>query len=1146
MRFKSLGMKTSAVAIFCVLGFGMARGQSTNSGDIRGVVTDPTGALVPDATVTVVNVNTGVTKVLKTNQDGLYDTSSIVVGTYSVTFDRAGFTKYSRPSLSIPVGVSTVNAVLKVGATTSEVVVSSDLPLLDTETGSQQTTFEAKSMQVLPNVGQDWQNFAILIPGASGVSNATNPGQEISANGNLPYSNVLSDGASTTLGASQNSDVDTFETVQEVQISTSAFSAQYGIGGIIFNQITKGGTDKFHGSAYDYFNSSQFNAPNYRFGAIGSNAIPFDRRNNFGASIGGPIALPLLHLRKKAFFYFNYDQIVDHGSATGTNDIPIAAVMGGDFTGQSMIYDPTTQTIGHDSKGNPYPIRQSFLSEYGSNAVPAALFDKVAVNFQKLYPTPTNHIAGGYFQTGQVNGQGVLQKNFYASVPQSNPDKKYFGRIDYDINPRNRLTYSMTEGDNSALYPNTVTALPVGATTGDVSRLNTQLTDVWTLSPHLVNEARFGFTYQGNFFTDETFGQNYPQQLGFQFAKANEIPGVQFVTNYPYAWIEPESGQYIYKENVFDPSDVVTLIRGKHVIHAGGEVGIYRNDQTPYAQINPGTFQFSGQYTQHWSLNAQGVASADSGTGTDYADFLLGDALNWGAQNGSEYGARLKNPQFFIQDDYKVRPNLTLNLGVRYQIREGLSEVHGDVGSYDPTITNTANNTKGAYWYGVTHTNGRTALEDNKYSTVLPRVGFSWLPYPNMTIRGGFGIYAYNLSIDTYGTGLGIVNTQSGNYQDPTNGITPGIILDGPGTENLTGAPLPFTLAGSSPTRFNGQSAVYTAYNTPDPKIYQWNLAVQQAIGTNMTFQLAYVASHGFDLNFPTDINQVPTADLGSNDAQFRPNQNYTNISGSTNDAISNYNSLQASIQRRLVRGVSFDFNYTWSHFLDDQDSSGWGSHAGPISRNYADAPSNYSNSNFDVRNAFKGRIVYEVPVGRGRAFLNHNWLVDELLGGYQISSTMQFRSGNPFSVFATSQNTYSEPGQSSSPFVNYSGAPFTPAGGHSNTEWYNPAAFTLPANGTFGNVRRNSVYGPGVEVANLSAGKKFDIHENVKLQIRIDATNAFNHPSFGQPNGNLTTGKGQLVGQPFSQAGSFPTSAQITGVSVGGRALQGGIRLEF
>ena len=752
---------------------------------------------------------------------------------------------------------------------------------------------------MLPNVGQDWQNFAILIPGSAGLPGNTNPGQEISANGNLPYNNVLSDGSSTSLGTSGNSDVNIFETVQEVQISTSAFSAQYGIGGIIFNQISKGGTSQFHGTAYDYFQSSQFNSNGNYLYTGGQAKLPVARYrfNNFGASLGGPIAIPGTGLGKKAFFYFDYDQVIDNNTAQGVNDIPTPAVMAGDFTGQSLLYDPTTQTIGHDANGTAYPIRKTFLSEYGTNAVPAALFDKVSANFQKFYPTPTNHIPSGVFSAGQVNAQGVIQRNFAAQVPVQIPARRYFGRIDYDINSKNRLTGSVTQGDNPGQQVNEVTASPIGYGSSDISRLNVQITDVTNFSPHLINEARFGFTYQGNFFGDASLGRGYPAALGFQYAKADEVPGVQFYTNYPYAWIQPEGSQFIYKENVFDPSDVVTFIKGRHVMHFGGEVGIYRNDNTPYGQINPGTLGFAGNYTANYHI-VNGIASRDFNTGADYADFLLGDANNWSAQNGGEYGARLKNPQFFFQDDFKVRPNLTLNLGIRYQVRLGINEVKGNVGTYDPTVINPANGQLGAYWFGATHANGRTGLQDNKESTILPRVGFSYLPTPSMTIRGGFGVYAYNLSLDTYGGGLGNVNTSSGSGGDATNGVLPYTTFGGPGIVVATGQPLPYATPGTSPARFNGQNAQYTAYHTPDPKIYQWNVGIQQAIGADNVFELSYVASHAFDLNFQTDLNQVPTIDNQFNNIKYRPNPNYIQINGSTNDGISNYDSLQAQLNR--------------------------------------------------------------------------------------------------------------------------------------------------------------------------------------------------------------------------------------------------------
>src|SRR5580704_11959494 len=318
--------------------------QSTNSGDIRGSVTDSSGALIPGVTVTVLDVDTGVAKDFTTNDSGLYDTSSIVTGSYSVTFTKDGFEKLVRGPVSVQVGFTKVDAQLNVGATSQEVTVSTDVPLLQTETSEQSTTLEAKSMQQLPQVaggsGVSWENFMVLLPGASGTPSSnqgsSNPGQEVAINGNLPYSNILADGASTTLSHSQNANPAVFETVAELQVNTSSFSAQYGVGGAIFNQITKGGTSQFHGAAYDYFQNDALTAHS----AFTTGAIPFLRYNNFGFSVGGPI------LKKKMFFYFDYDQIVNHGNSTATNSVPTTAVMAGDFTGMQNIYDPTTQTMG--------------------------------------------------------------------------------------------------------------------------------------------------------------------------------------------------------------------------------------------------------------------------------------------------------------------------------------------------------------------------------------------------------------------------------------------------------------------------------------------------------------------------------------------------------------------------------------------------------------------------------------------------------------------------------------------------------------------------------------------------------------------------------------------------------------------------------
>jgi TonB dependent receptor len=567
---------------------------------------------------------------------------------------------------------------------------------------------------------------------------------------------------------------------------------------------------------------------------------------------------------------------------------------------------------------------------------------------------------------------------------------------------------------------------------------------------------------------------------------------------------------------------------------------------------------FDGSYTENWTVNDSGVASSNSKSGEEYADFLLGYARNWNASVSPEYGVRLKKPQMFIQDDWKPKGNLTINLGLRYEISHGYNEVKGNMATFDPTVTNPATGTAGAYWFGETKANGRSSMQANVFSTVMPRVGFSWLVHPNTTVRGGFGVYSYNWSTDNYGSGLGASVSSSGSYNDQSNGIYPTTKFDGPGTLFPLGGgapgPLPYTAASQDPTRFNGQTVSYNDYHTPIPKIYQWNFGMEWQLSTNTVATMSYVGSHGFNLTFPTNINAVPLNQLSSSDVSGCGTGSpvncavaypiYQQINGNLYQAISNYNSLQTTITKRLQHGFSYSANYTWSHFLDDQDSSGWGTHAGPTPYQYAstltvnNASKNYGNSNFDTRNSFKGFVIYQLPFGKGRAYLNKNWFEDVTVGGWQISGILIVASGNPFQVYAT-DNTYQNAG---SQYPNWSGVSPRPA--HRGiAEWYNPAAFTNPGNGNFGNSGRNQLTGPGFNTENMSALKEFHLPwERMAFSIRCDATNVFNHPTFSPPQGQLAGDSGPGTEYTTTSNGGN----QITGVQIGGRQLQLGARLSF
>ena len=1090
----------------------VAFGQATNSGDIRGTVTDSGGALVPGVSVTVLNVDTGVTKKYVTDGAALYDTSSIVNGTYKITFEKEGFKTFVRGPITVLVGTTTVNAKLEVGSTSEEITVTNNVPLLETESGQQETTLTSEQMSQLPQVGQDWQNFTILLPGASGMTaggqnHNANPGQEVSINGNLPYSNILSDGASTTLPESTNADVSTFETVAELQVTDSNFSAQYSQGGAIFNQIHKSGTGQFHGSVYEFAQNDAFNAKGYGFG--NNISVPFLRYNHYGASIGGPV------LKKKMFFYFDYDKISNTGSANGYATVPTTAMLSGDFTGLPTIYDPTSQVVAQGPNG-PTVTRRSFAQEYGQgNKIPGNLIDPVAKAIAAYYPTASNPTPGGRFVPGTII-DGVSTNNYYYSFKYPNSTTTYFGRLDYDVNSKNRITVSETDRDNPSLSPY-IFNCPVNCGGADGSSDSAQVSDVWTFSPSLINEARFGFAQEHYLIFPDSLNQNYPQKLGLKFSRVDEFPNISISGQNCCA--APQSGTHAsYIQYVFDPSDVVTLIRGKQVLHFGAESLVYRRDGGAWGDLNGANLSYNGAYTQS--------TVGDGTTGMAFADFLLGQTQSWSANVSPFYGARMKSPQIFVQDDIKLKPNLTVNLGVRYQIQTGVSEQNGNVSTFDPSVPNPVTGTNGAFWYGETHANGRTKLIAPTYNTFLPRFGASWLPMPNTTVRGGVGLFAYPYRLDENGAGLGNSLAAQGSLTDQTNGITPVVLL------SSSGSNLPFGTSNQNPAAYAGQGISYTALHTPFSRILEWSLAVQRELGTNMVAEIAYVGSHGYDLYFPFDLNQVPAGKLGPNDnPSGRPYPYYQGISANLQNGYSNYNSLQAAITKRLTHGVSFNFNYTWSHFLDTQDAGNGGQ--GNQVYQVADPSVNYGPSQFDVRNAFKGNAIYVLPFGTGQTFLNHSRFLNEFVGGWEVTTTIVLSTGNPFTPTINGpNNSYSQAGAW---FPNVLGDPRLAS--RNTQRWFNPGAFTAPSNGTFGNARRDSVYGPGVEVVNLSAGKTFAFVEKTSLKIQLDAFNAFNHTNFGLPSAGLTC---STPGTPCTGAGV------ISSTSVSGRTLELGARLAF
>ena len=389
---------------------GLGRAQNTNSVDIRGTVTDASRALLPDVTVTVTNDDTGVSKEFVTNGEGIFDTVSTLPGNYTITFSKAGFEKLVHGPVALQVGTATVDASLNVGSTTQQIVVSSDVQAMHTESPEVESTFNTQALASLPNVTPSWQNFVKMLPGASGTprSNAgsSNPGVAMSINGTLPYySSYLVDGGTVRLPHSANIDSQITESIAEVSIVATSFSAQYGSGGNVFNMISKTGSNQWHGVAYEYLQNDALNARDY----FNSGAKAKLRFNNFGGSFSGPMP----KLKDKMFFYFDYDQITKPNQSTQITTVPTDAMKQGYFDPAvfGVINDPAT--------GLPFP----------GNQIPLGRFDPVAVAIQKYYQEP--------------NIPGLVANNYRYLQTSSSPSRITFGRLDYNLSEKNRINFTI-------------------------------------------------------------------------------------------------------------------------------------------------------------------------------------------------------------------------------------------------------------------------------------------------------------------------------------------------------------------------------------------------------------------------------------------------------------------------------------------------------------------------------------------------------------------------------------------------------------------------------------------------------------------------------------------------------------------------------
>lgn len=1068
---------------FVAAGTHYAVAQNANSGEIKGTVTDTTGAVIPDVQVTIENVQTGIVIHTATDGDGVYDVPSISPGEYSITFAKPGFSSAVRNGITLHVATIAINAMLKVGAATQKVVVTAATPLLQTESSGQSMYFNAKQVQDAPVVGGIWYTeLTNELPGVNGGGGQDASGQGIGVNGTQGYSGTfLIEGSIATEPRDSNAsdNYPPIDAISEVNVQTSNFGAQYGGGVANFNVILKSGSNHFHGSVFEFTQNSGLDARNY-FNRPPNPVAPLTW-NEFGGSIGGPL------IRNKLFFFFTYQDNPNTSSQTYTTTVPTQGQMG--TTNMDAGCFPTK--VINPNTGQPYP----------GNCITSG-FDPVALNIQKYFPAPN--------LPGYVNNYSVVQSNPSTS-------QWYVGKLDYTPTERQHISGSYM------VYPislvNSVDAfcsLGFDCTKGNNYNEDAQISDVWTINPHMVNDAHIGGVRELDKYIPPTYGKGYPTKLGLEptygtNAPGDIFPGISISNGGGIGSISINGGVHAkLADGSIVASDVLTLIKGKHTLKLGGEYDRSYQNYTSWGDVSSGNFVFDGV-----------------STGVPYADFLLGEVYGWYVYEYAETGARSRSGAAFLQDNYQATQHLALNVGLRYRFQGGWSEVQNRWGTFNPDILNTGQyapaNTYGAMSYGGQ--DGRKNIQ-NSVNEWQPRVGLSWSPLQNWAFRASYGVTAPPWAVDPYSAAYGIgLNPQGSKGYGSSAAF---LLKNGPGS----GAVIFPKLSNLSDSQYNYQNVSYYPRSRPITYYQEALLSIQHQLPGQMLIDVSYVFTKGTHLGFSRDINQVPQKDMTQYTNCYNSPTAYPlfcSIDGVLFDGYSNYNALQLRVQKRYSHGLSFIFNYAYSKTMDT--GTGSGNDAGvDVWQNAFNVADNYGLSTLDTKNMINGSVTYELPFGQGRA-VNLHGVANEALGGWRVTGVFQLHSGIPFTV-ATSDNGQDLSGSAANQCgCGYSWLPNVVGNPNvsnpSPSEWFNTAAFATPTPGTFGNERRNTLIGPAWRDLDLSLGKTFHVRRGMQFELRADSFNVLNHPNFGQP--STATGTGVVGGGVITSA-SGARSMQVGG----------------
>ncbi len=1026
---------------------------------IRGTVRDASEAVIEGVKVTVLDLNRGVALTTQTNEAGQFSFPNLTVGDYRITAELPGFKKATTDDIEVDVNQTVeVNLRMEIGQVTETVEVSAvAAPLLQTSDSQIGNLIENKKIVELPLAARDFMQLTLL---SAGVSESTGNRRHqteratwigsFSVHGHNPtYNQYLFDGIPGKEAAHQtNVFAPSVDSIEEIKVETANYSAEFGgeAGGFL-NVVTKSGTNKVHGVLFEFLRNDRLDARD-SFADRKSKL----RRNTFGGTVGGPI------LKNRTFYFVSTEHMRLRQGFTQNTTVPTPAMRQGDFSA----------LLGTDFSLRTPIVLSDWMSRtpFPNNIIPRSRMHPFPVRFiSEFVPLPIRPGIGG-----------ILPNADYQSLePQKTRTDQFLTRIDHTLGPRDRLYGRYTISDTTTVGP------PVWPKFGYSHELRGQHAVLnWShmLSSTTINEFRMGYSRFAQFeLVESAFKRDVATELGL--AGTCRVPAcwhAPYFVVQDFSLMGNPSGQTLgqgvsgprgWKDEIFQIHESLLIVRGRHTIRAGFTGNRYR-DTFPEAIRPVGEHIFNGQWT-----------AGPGSRGFAFADVLLGLPRQIRASiDIFDPNFRNSHVMPWLQDDWKITRRLTLNLGLRYEWL-GRPVANRDKIS---NFLRTGPNQGRIFTPSGRPSNIGRALQRNDNNNFAPRFGFAFQLTPNFVARGAYGIFFQKVSqqesislainppfIRTGDVVLSVSEQDIRNF--PIDDLTPVINFVAPGSRPAL-------------------TAVHV--DIKDAYIQQWNFYLERALTQNLVVRAGYVGTKSTGISIYREGN-APLPGPGAVQPR-RPFQNISSMRVAQSEGFATYHGLETSIRKRFSEGVSFVTNYTGSRTIDNQGSIDL--------RNYA---LDKGLSAFHMAHRFNVAGVWEIPVGRGRKFgAGAAPLVDAVLGGWQVSGILVFRTGTPLSVGILGDNLNTGGGYQQVP--NRIREPNLPRGQRTRAKFFDTGAFERPAMYSIGNAGRNILIGPGNRNLDLSIAKQFPLTETKHLQFRVEAFNATNHPNWGNPGTTLGT----------------------------------------